>query len=165
LKITTVGEAVAYIEVVGWRGWEKETALLDHSGSGWATFLVSAYLLRALGGAAPTCAQTPQINALEVCGRKDQSAHNRAAREELERWLSAVEGAAADIEEVGDKLFSHGAPSDPNLLSGYHFTKRAKAALALSAGTVRVGALHSMLTDGGRMRFEWREGPMLQKRK
>jgi hypothetical protein len=90
--------------------------LLDHSGSGWATFLVSAYLLRALGGAAPTCAQTPQINALEVCGRKDQSAHNRAAREELERWLSAVEGAAADIEEVRDKLFSHGAPSDPNLL-------------------------------------------------
>ena len=81
---------------------------------------------------------------------KDQSADDGAAREELERWLCAVEGAAAEIVEVGVKLFSHGAPSDPNLLAGYRLYKRVKAALTLPAGTVRVAALHSMLTDDGR---------------
>jgi hypothetical protein len=81
---------------------------------------------------------------------KGPSADHRGSRDELERWLCAVEGAAAEIVEVGDKLFSHGAPSDPNLLGGYRLHKRLKAALTLPAGTVRVAALHSMLTDGGR---------------
>jgi hypothetical protein len=43
---------------------------------------------------------------------KGPSADDRGSRDELERWLCAVEGAAAEIVEVGDKLFSHGAPSD-----------------------------------------------------
>jgi hypothetical protein len=75
------------------------------------------------------------------------SAEEKSRREEFQRWLLAVEGAAAGIVEVGEQLFKRGAPSDPALLRPYRLYKRLQAARTLPPGEVRVAMLHSMLVD------------------
>jgi hypothetical protein len=73
----------------------------------------------------------------------DESAEERAAREEFARSLREVEAAAAEIVEVGDALFGDREPSHPDLLRQYRLYKRVKAAVALPPGPELVEALQA----------------------
>jgi hypothetical protein len=78
---------------------------------------------------------------------EDDSAEERAAREKFARWLQEAEAAAAELVEVGDALFKHGEPSDPDLLRRYRLYTRVKAAVALPLGLERVAALQAAKID------------------